>query len=256
MACLMATALGQHRRLGGSRGLLGRRRGPRAQAWPAALAGDRLGSRDDLLGGDQLLGRSRPWPQPAWTDCLAWSLGRLPLGVADLAGVGLRALSLRTAALLAGFCVALLPEVFFRAMSLVSLVTSGCNFSITHATLSAIGASVRTLPGSPTRVAARFYPSSVTGPGLLRPHLCPSRLCCMAWLPKTAHRHTRTSVCQMAPLRSDTAYFADLSSDFVQAVTTKKHHNTNFTHFEGSGRKEHTPWHARCLNARDDGPEY
>jgi hypothetical protein len=41
----------------------------------------------------------------------------------------------------------------------------------------------------------------------------------------------------MAPLRSDTAYVADLSSDFVQAVTTEKYHNTNFTHFEGSGAK-------------------
>jgi hypothetical protein len=49
---------------------------------------------------------------------------------------------------------------------------------------------------------------------------------------------------------------ADLSSDFVQAVTTEKHHNTNFMHFEGSGRKEHTTWHARCLNAREDGLEY
>jgi hypothetical protein len=60
----------------------------------------------------------------------------------------------------------------------------------------------------------------------------------------------------MAPLRSDTAFVADLSSDFVQAVTTEKYHNTNFTHFEGSGRIEHTHWHARCLNARVDEREY
>ena len=184
---------------------------------------------------------------------LAWTLAGCPFGAADLTGEGLCALSLRTAALLVGFCVALLLEVFFRAMSLVSLATSGCSFSITHATLFlSVRASAHTTRVADARRRPDFTPQAFTGPGLLG-RTCPSRLCCMAWLPKTAHRHTRTSVCQMAPLRSDTAYFADLSSDFVQAVTTENHHNTNFTHFEGSRRKEHTPWHARCLNTRHNG---
>ena len=64
------------------------------------------------------------------------------------------------------------------------------------------------------------------------------------------------ALCPKAFIAQRYRMHADLSSDFVQAVTTKKHHNTNFMHFEGSGRKEHTAWHARCLNAREDGPKY
>src|SRR5262245_58191978 len=100
-----------------------------------AGAGVGLGAAATFLAGMIFLAASA-FAATGFNGRLSWVLAGGPLGTADLPGEGLRALTLRAAALLAGFCAALLPlEVFFRAISVVSLATSGCSLSIAHAIL-------------------------------------------------------------------------------------------------------------------------